>query len=352
MVTSAHEASHRIFEERPEILSPVFGLLGVPMPEKAIVEVVSGDATEIRPLERRVDSVLRVEPSDGDPFLLAIEAQGRRDADKATSWSYYVAYLQAKYKLPVLLLVVCRDRPTATWAAGPFRCEARGWTALSTHPLVLGPDNVPVITDASVAARDLGMAAFSAMTHSGSRDAPAILEALARALRATDMASAEYYGDLLEIGLADGEARQTWRDLMTFVTHFPGRGTLREEAYLEGKAEGIAAGRTVGEAEGKAAGVAEGRIEGRAAGIAEGKAEGRQEGREEGKEEGRAKGQAVSILRVLGRRHVFVSEEVHERITGCTDSDTLSHWLDRSLTVTEAEALFTDAPEGTEPGRH
>ncbi|WP_423595779.1 hypothetical protein [Streptomyces sp. G5(2025)] len=29
MVTSRHEASHRIFQERPEILGPVFGLLGV-----------------------------------------------------------------------------------------------------------------------------------------------------------------------------------------------------------------------------------------------------------------------------------------------------------------------------------
>ncbi|MGP4046710.1 hypothetical protein [Streptomyces sp. 2A115] len=30
MVTSAHEGMHRIFQERPEILAPVFGLLGVP----------------------------------------------------------------------------------------------------------------------------------------------------------------------------------------------------------------------------------------------------------------------------------------------------------------------------------
>ncbi|MEY9993590.1 hypothetical protein ABIE67_005622 [Streptomyces sp. V4I8] len=30
MVTSAHEGMHRIFQERPEILAPVFGVLGVP----------------------------------------------------------------------------------------------------------------------------------------------------------------------------------------------------------------------------------------------------------------------------------------------------------------------------------
>ncbi|MER6073245.1 hypothetical protein ABT187_31250 [Streptomyces sp. NPDC001817] len=73
MVTSTHEASHRIFQERPEILTPVFDLLGVPMSAKASVAVLSADVTEIQPLERRVDTVLRVEPSDGDHFLLAVE---------------------------------------------------------------------------------------------------------------------------------------------------------------------------------------------------------------------------------------------------------------------------------------
>ncbi|MFF2507372.1 hypothetical protein ACFVTY_28930 [Streptomyces sp. NPDC058067] len=293
MVTSPHEASHRIFQDRPEILTPVFGLLGVPIPAKAVVEVLTADVTEIRPLERRVDSVLRIEPSEGEAFLLAIEAQGRRDERKGSSWAYYVAYLKAKYDLPVLLLVVCQERSTASWACGPFTCGVDGWTAQSTHPLVLGPDNVPVITDASVAARDLAMATFSAMTHGRSRDAPAILEALARALRATDERSAEYYSEMLDIGLGDTPARATWRELMTFVTYFPGRGTFREEAYLEGKAVG----------------------------------------------------QAGSILRVLEQRAVPVSEAARERITSCTDPDTLNHWLDLAVTVTDSADLFAEAPE-------
>ncbi|MEU0985685.1 hypothetical protein [Streptomyces sp. NPDC005953] len=35
------------------------------MPAKTSVEVLTGDATEIRPLERRVDNVLQVETSLG-----------------------------------------------------------------------------------------------------------------------------------------------------------------------------------------------------------------------------------------------------------------------------------------------
>ncbi|MFG2111299.1 hypothetical protein ACGFRB_01425 [Streptomyces sp. NPDC048718] len=87
MVTSSHETAHRIFQDRPELLPPVFDLLGVPLPTKAEIDVISPDTTEIRPLERRVDTVLRVKVPGKDGFLLAIEAQGRRDRAKASSWT-------------------------------------------------------------------------------------------------------------------------------------------------------------------------------------------------------------------------------------------------------------------------
>ncbi|MER7838903.1 hypothetical protein ABTY98_24255 [Streptomyces sp. NPDC096040] len=39
------------------------------------MDAVTTDVTEVRPLERRVDTVLRVGPSDGENFLLTIESQ-------------------------------------------------------------------------------------------------------------------------------------------------------------------------------------------------------------------------------------------------------------------------------------
>jgi hypothetical protein len=75
MVTSTHETSHRIFQDHPEVLTPVFEALGLPPPAKATIEVLSPDATELKPLERRVDTVLKVEPSEGGGFLIAVEAQ-------------------------------------------------------------------------------------------------------------------------------------------------------------------------------------------------------------------------------------------------------------------------------------
>ncbi|MGW5866151.1 hypothetical protein ACWFRJ_28645 [Streptomyces sp. NPDC055239] len=92
---------------------------------------------------------------------------------------------------------------------------------------------------------------------------------------------------------------------MGFVTYFPGRGTVRETAYLEGKAEGIA--------EGLAEGIAEERV--------------------------------VTILRILEQRRVPLPDDARERITTCTDLDTLARWRDRAITVSDAESLFVPEEE-------
>lgn len=300
MVTSAHEGMHRIFQERPEILAPVFGVLGVPLSAKVTVDAVTTDVTEARPLERRVDTVLRVGPSDGEDFLLAIEAQSAKVAGKEASWGYYIAYLQAKYRLPVLLLVVCQDMATAKWASGPFDCGTRGWTAQRTYPLVVGPANLPVITDARTAAKNLALAVLSALAHARSTDSEAILEAITSALeelRASDAETADYFFDFLEISLGNSPAGEKLRKIMGFVSYFPGRGTVRETAYLEGNAEG------------------------------------------------QAGASASLVLRLLEKRGIDVPEDVRERVGSCSDLDTLTLWFDRALTVSVAEELFAVGPE-------
>lgn len=182
---------------------------------------------------------------------------------------------------------------TADWAAGPFTTGVAGWTALSTHPLVLGPGNVPVITDPDQAARDLTLAAFCAMTHARDRNIDGILEALARALGSADQDSIRYYTELLEIGLGNTPAGAIWKELTMIGTFFPGRGTMIEKAFLEGEAKG------------------------------------------------EAKGKAQLITRVLRGRDIAVSPQAEQRIMECQDLDVLDVWFDRALTATGAEDLFT-----------
>ncbi|NEB11456.1 hypothetical protein G3I32_21865 [Streptomyces coelicoflavus] len=133
MVKATHEASHRLFHDHPEALAPVFEALGLPPPSKGDFDELSPDATEIRPMERRVDTVLRFAPDMGENFVLALESQTKKDPDKARSWAYYVAYLCAKYDLPVVLVAVCRDRATAQWATGPFELVEVGLESTPTR---------------------------------------------------------------------------------------------------------------------------------------------------------------------------------------------------------------------------
>ncbi|MFI1796894.1 hypothetical protein ACH427_05965 [Streptomyces sp. NPDC020379] len=85
---------------------------------------------------------------------------------------------------------------------------------------------------------------------------------------------------------------------MPIRTYFPGRGTMIEQALLEGEAKGRA--------------------------------------------EGRAWERALMVMRVLRNRDVAVSPEVRERVSSCTDLDTLERWLDRAFIVATAEELFSE----------
>ncbi|OSZ61832.1 hypothetical protein OQI_03025 [Streptomyces pharetrae CZA14] len=304
MVTSTHETSHRIFQDHPEVLAPIFEVLGLPTPVKADIEAITPDTTELKPLERRVDTVLKVEPSDGESFLVAIEAQTNKTPGKGAGWAYYIAYLQAKFGLPVLLVAVCRHRSTAAWAAGPFVCGVGPWATQTTRPFVLGPDTVPEITDESAVARNPALATFSAIVHSESRGIDAILNLLARAMRSFDKATATYWSELLEVGLENTPAKETWRELEKMVvSYFPGRSTVFEEAFLEGEAKGEI--------------------------------------------KGKAEGKAESLLAVLEARGLFVSEEVRRRVLGCADLGLLDEWLVRAVRVERAGDLFGDGVVGS-----
>jgi hypothetical protein len=51
-----------------------------------------------------------------------------------------------------------------------------------------------------------------------------------------------------------------------------------------------------------------------------------------------------TILYLLEHRHIPVPEGARERITACTDLDTLARWRDRAFTATDVEDLFAPEP--------
>lgn len=252
-------------------------------------------------MERRVDTLLRLDTENEEPLLLAVEAQGKKDPDKPASWMYYLSYLYAKYKMPPVLLVVCQDRATAKWAAQPVHIGPRQWASLTLRPLVAGPHNMPVIKNAADARKDLALATLSAITHADDPDIDAILKSLSAALRE---APESLTGPLVELtaqGLGKRPAAQQWRNLVAVDLSF----------YTSPLSEEI-------------------------------RDEGRTEGRTEGRAEGRAEGIARGILLLLEQRDIDVTDENRERITTCEDTDTLYQWLLRAATAVSAEDIFTD----------
>jgi hypothetical protein len=163
------------------------------------------------------------------------------------------------------------------------------------RPFVLGPDNVPVIVDEREAERDVPLAVLSAMTHGRGPQAAAILENLATALRTIDPDSAAVFVQFVDSCLADRQAQQMWRDLMTAIQYF----------WPHPLAEQV---------------------------------------RDEGREEGRAEGWSAAILRTLQRRQIDVPADVRDRILASTDLDELGTWFDRSHEIADARELFTEGP--------
>ncbi|MGW4226660.1 hypothetical protein ACWEG1_24755 [Streptomyces bauhiniae] len=297
MVGSSHEALHLIFQKDPALLTRALQrVLHVPFPEPREIAALNVDLTEIEPVERRVDTLLRAETDEGT-YLLVVESQGKVDDRKWGSWPYYLSYLYEKYRCEPVLIVITQNSTTARWAAQPIRLGFPGWHSLTVRPLVLGPDNVPVITNERQAERDVPLAVLSAMTHGrGPRAAP-ILESLATALKTIDPDSAAVFVQFVDSCLADPQAKQMWRDLMTAIQYF-WRHPLAEQV--------------------------------------------REEGREQGLAEGRAQAKAEMVLRVLEWRGIPVPEHVSERVTTCDDPNQLELWAQRAVRATYAEDLFTE----------
>ncbi|MFF4748481.1 hypothetical protein ACWD5R_01195 [Streptomyces sp. NPDC002514] len=297
MVSSSHEAMHRIFQDHPGLFSQVSEVLGIDFAPPTSITILPTDLTEARPLERRVDTLLRLETEDDEPLLLAVEAQGKKDPDKPASWAYYASYLLTKYRLQPILLVVCQDRATAEWAARPVRFGPPQWPLLTLRPLVAGPHNMPVITNPAKVRKDLALATLSAITHATHPDIGVILKTMTSVLRDTPHTIADPIIELIAQGMGKHPAAELWRQLVAVDLSFY-KSYISEEI--------------------------------------------RDEGRDEGRVEGETRRGAEDVLAVLAERGIDVPGEVHERITGCGDPEILRRWLRRAVTAGSAGEIFAD----------
>jgi hypothetical protein len=284
MVTARHEAMHRIFQEDPGVFARAFKALGIPFPTPIAASVLSPDATERKPIERRIDSVIRFETDDSGPYLLAVEAQCQGDKHKPAAWAYHASYLSAKHEgIPVIVLAVCQDLPTARWAQGPFEFGLPLWPTLTVRPVVAGPHNVPLIADPAKAAQDIPLATLSAITHARDAEVESVLRPLAAALKTVDEETRQVCAELTELGLGEARAAKLWSKIMAMDLSF-----YRSRTSQKLRAEGF----------------------------------------------------SEANLLELEERGIPVSDEVRERIESCDDRRLLRAWIRRAMTVESADQIF------------
>lgn len=277
-----HEVLVRFFRNRPELAPLLLNeALHVELPRYSEIKIESASFADIVPAEYRADLVVLL--VDGRPVLgIIVEVQLDHDDDKRYSWPVYVAGLRARFKCECCVLVVTPSSSTARWAAKPIVLGPGGQWA----PLVLGPEGVPVVTDAEKARRFPELAVLSVMAHGHGDVQTAVNIAQVAAAAAVDLDSDNQalYFDLIEAAL--GEAARKAFEMLPETYQFQG------PTYLRGHAEG------------------------------------------------EAKGEAKSVLAVLDARGISVTELQRKQILDCIDSDRLSTWIRKAVTLTDANELL------------
>lgn len=253
------------------------------MPGSGRVWLHPTNVTDILPTEYRADAVVVMGEPNNPVLAVVVEVQLRRDRRKRLSWPVYLATLRARLECPVMLLVLSTDARTSAWCGAPIDMGHPGWVL---RPFVVGPEQVPAVTDPRRAMASPELAVLSAVAHPTHPERDQLLTALVAGLRTIEEKQATLYADVVCAALPE-TARKYLESLMA---------TRAYEYQSEFVSKFVRQGRVEGEAE--------------------------------------------AVLAVLDARGFDVPDGVRDRITGCSDLDQLSRWVRRAAVVDSLEDLF------------
>ncbi|WP_289008854.1 hypothetical protein [uncultured Thermomonospora sp.] len=283
MPSLEHEMPLELFRNRPTLAPELLRMVyGVKVPERAKVTLGSETFNDVKPKELRCDATVLV--GDGSPPDLGIivEVQLQYKEDKRYTWPAYLAALRARCRCPVTLLVLCPTDAVAEACAEPIDLGPEGGPEWVLKPLVLGPAQLPVVTDIEQACRMPELSVLSALAHSDRPERTQVLDAYCAALSVPDPDTAFQYHQYV-LSQLSGPALAALEEIMNTVT-YEYKGTFLGKAFNEGEAK--------------------------------------------------------ALVKFLEARGLEVSERVRERIMGCTDRDLLERWIERAAVVESAEQLF------------
>jgi hypothetical protein len=163
-------------------------------------------------------------------------------------WPLYTASTHSIFRKKTWLIVIAFDSKVAEWARCPIETFQHGFT-----PLVIGPSDIPRITDPEEARKEPELAVLSAMAHGESVGGEEVAFAAltgASELAHEDENRAKLLADMV-FCVVNENAREILEAMMKahgyeyqsdFARKYVAQG--REEGREEGRAEGLAAVRT------------------------------------------------------------------------------------------------------------
>jgi hypothetical protein len=273
-------------------------LFQVDVPRHASAAVVDSSLDQLLPIEFRADLVIELRADSGAIVLaIVLEVQRDQDPDKKYSWAVYVAVVRAKNRCPTVVLVVAPDAAVAAWAAQPIDLGL-GFGTL--QPVVLGPVNVPEVTDPAVAEQEVELAVLSAVAHGNGENGLAVLKAA-----------------LVALGRLDREHAAVYFQIIYHVLRGPMQRAL-EVLVMERQKENKATfplfiQRVIDESELKAL------------------REGELKGLREGELKGELKGLRNALLGLLARAGIALTDDDRARIQACEDAAVLDRWVENVL---------------------
>ncbi len=263
-------------------------------PERQIsarsIHIAHDDFVDVNLAEYRADDVVLLGEDPAAPeAVLVREAQTAIQATKRRTWPLYVAGVHARHGCSVDIVVLTLDRDVAAWAGRPITVGLlRG--AMTITPTVIGPDQIPRITDPEVARRSPEMAVLSALAHGGEAEAESIALAALEAMRDLDNTREIFYVDLVLHHL--GPAARALLEKLMSATNYEFQSEFARKYFSQGKAEG------------------------------------------------KVEGEATLLLRIIDRRGISVSAHDRERVRTCTDLAQIEAWADRALVATTRDQIF------------
>jgi hypothetical protein len=152
-----------------------------------------------------------------------------------------VTAARAVHECPASLLIVAPDPAVAAWCAEPIEI---GIPSFVLRPMVLGREQVPVVTAPAEAARRPELGVLSAMAHGESECGTAIAAAVLPAIAGLGEERARLYVDLVLTSLNDA-ARRTLEAMMKGYEY---QSDFAKKYYGQGRDDGLAEGEALGEA--------------------------------------------------------------------------------------------------------